>query len=145
MLQFRHWILQFRVRPPLQVNPLMGTATTLFSKEGVTQDNPLAMSGYGVGILPLICLLKYEFPEVKQPWYADDAGAGGCFSDLCRFFAWLQEIGPCYGYFPEPSKSILVVQEHNWTTAKSTFANLDFKVRSRSHYLGGFVPPPPLH
>jgi hypothetical protein len=85
--------------------------TTLFSKEGVTQGDPLAMFWYRIGILPLICIFKKEdFPEVRQPWYANDAGASGSFSDLCRFFAWLQEIGPSYGYFPEPSKTILVVQ-----------------------------------
>jgi hypothetical protein len=36
------------------------------------------MFGYGKGIvLPLIHHLKEEFPSVKQPWYADDAGVGG--------------------------------------------------------------------
>jgi hypothetical protein len=40
------------------------------------------MFGYGIGILPLIRRLKIEFPAVKQPWYADDAGAGGSFTDL---------------------------------------------------------------
>jgi hypothetical protein len=67
------------------------------------------MFGYGIGILPLIRRLKEEFPEVKEPWNADDAGAGGSFEDLRRFFTRLQEIGPLYGYFPEPSKSILIV------------------------------------
>jgi hypothetical protein len=35
----------------------------------------LSMFGYGIGILPLICRLKHEFPAVKQPWYANDAGS----------------------------------------------------------------------
>ena len=112
-----------------------GTATTLFSKEGVTQGGPLSMFGYGIGILPLICILKEEFTEVRQPWYADDAGAGGSFSDLRHFFSRLQEIGPSHGYFPEPSKSILVVQEHNRALAKSAFAHFDFKVRAGYRYL----------
>jgi hypothetical protein len=64
-----------------------GTAFTLFSKEGVTQGDPLSMFGYGIGILPLIFRLKEEFPEVKQPWYANDAGAGGSLTNLHRFFA----------------------------------------------------------
>ena len=63
--------------------------------------------------MPLIRQLKLEFPAVKQPWYADDAGAGGSFIDLRKFFLRLQEIGPAFGYFPEPTKSILIVRAHN--------------------------------
>jgi hypothetical protein len=116
-----------------------GTVVLIFSKEGVTQGDPLSMFGYGIGILPLIRRLKIEFPAVKQPWYADDAGAGGSFTDLRQFFLRLQEIGPAYGYFPEPSKSILIVRAHNRTRAKSTFDNLGFKVQTGSRYLGGYI------
>jgi hypothetical protein len=76
---------------------------------------------------------------VKQPWYSDDAGAGGSFEDLRRFFTRLQEIGPSYGYFPEPSKSILIVQEFNRTSAKSAFADLGFNVQTGHQYLGGII------
>ena len=34
------------------------------------------MITYGIGFLPLILDLRREHPRVKQPWYADDAGAG---------------------------------------------------------------------
>jgi hypothetical protein len=61
----------------------------LYSKEGVTQGDPLSMFGYNIGIIPLIHQLKLEFPAVKQPWYADDAGAGGSFADLRKLFLWL--------------------------------------------------------
>jgi hypothetical protein len=75
-----------------------GTAAFLSSKEGVTQEDPLSMFAYGIGVLPLIRLLKAQFTRVKQPWYADDAGAGGKFSDIRSFFRKLQEIGPNFGY-----------------------------------------------
>jgi hypothetical protein len=111
----------------------------LYSKEGVTQGDPLSMFGYGIGILPLIGRLKLEFPAVKQPWYMDDAGAGGCFADLRHFFLCLQEIGPAYGYFPEPTKSILIVRAHNRTNSKSSFKDLQFKVQTTSsRHLGGY-------
>jgi hypothetical protein len=116
-----------------------GTVTALFSKEGVARDDPLAMLGYGIGILPLIRHLKDEFLEVMQPLYANDAGTQGCFSDMCCSFSWLQEIGPSYGYFPELSKSILVIQEHNQTSAKLAFTNFDFKVRTGYRYLCSFI------
>jgi hypothetical protein len=54
-----------------------GTVVLIFSKEGVTQGDPLSIFGYGIGILSLIRRLKIEIPAVKQPWYANDAGAGG--------------------------------------------------------------------
>jgi hypothetical protein len=63
-----------------------GTVVLIFSKEGVTQGDPLSMFGYGIGILPLIRKLKLEFPALKQPWYANDAGAGGSFTDLRKNF-----------------------------------------------------------
>jgi hypothetical protein len=50
--------------------------------------------------------------------------AGGNFDSLRHYFQWLQEIRPSRGYFPEPSKSILVVLEHNQEKAEGTFKDL---------------------
>jgi hypothetical protein len=57
---------------------------------------------------------------MKQSWYADDAGAAGNYDFIRRHFTKLQEIGPNYGYFPELSKSVLIVPQHNL----SAFADL---------------------
>ena len=57
-----------------------GMASFLHSGEGVTQGEPIAMFTYGVGIPPLIKEPKAEFTDVTQPWYADNAGALGMFS-----------------------------------------------------------------
>ena len=54
-----------------------GSGHFLHSKEGVTQGDPLPMIVYGIGVLPLIQKLRNTHPHVTQPWYADDAGAGG--------------------------------------------------------------------
>ena len=85
----------------------------LHSKEGVTQGDPLAMIAYGVGVLPLIRVLRSDHPQVYQPWYSDDAGAGGTFRDIMAHFRDLQLKGPAQGYFTEPTQSILVVSEQN--------------------------------
>ena len=98
---YRHWAV-------LMIRGNTGVAAFVFSKEGATQGDPLAMVVYGLGILPLIRQLKTEFPSVSQQWYADDAGAGAKFAEIRRQFTRLQEIGPAYGYFPEPTKNILV-------------------------------------
>jgi hypothetical protein len=74
----------------------------MYSKEGITQGDPLlSMFMYGIGILPLICLLRSDFPGVEQPWYyTDDARAGRKFSEIRHFFHKLQESGSSFGYFP---------------------------------------------
>jgi hypothetical protein len=122
---YKHWTTLV-----LQSNN--GTGTFLYSKEGVMQGDPISMFAYGIGILPLICLLKAEFPAVEQPWYADDAGADGKFSEIRCFFSKLQEIGPNFGYYPEPTKSILVVLQHNLEATQIAFPNLNFKVTTGS-------------
>ena len=48
----------------------------------VTQGYPLAMIVYDLGILSLIRDLWTDHPRVTQPWYADDAGAGGIFAGI---------------------------------------------------------------
>ena len=116
-----------------------GSFLVIHSKEGVTQGDPLAMFAYGIGVLPLIRRLKRSHPNLFQPWYADDAGAGGSFTDIRSMFEELQKIGPAYGYFPEPSKSILVVPPAMVERAKEYFRDLHFKVTTGSRYLGGFV------
>ncbi len=47
---------------------------TIISQEGTTQGDPLAMSMYARGILPLIKQLDHI---ARQVWFADDASAGG--------------------------------------------------------------------
>jgi hypothetical protein len=89
-----------------------GNATFLFSKEGVIQGDPLSMVVYGLTLLPLIQQLKDEFPDVFQLRHINDAGGGGKFQRIQEYFLWLVKLGPEYGYFPEPSKSILAVREH---------------------------------
>jgi hypothetical protein len=116
-----------------------GIGTVLYSKEEVTQGDPLAMVAYGIRLLLIIRQLTAEFLAVKQPWYADDARAGGSFDGIRAYFHWLQEIGPKPGYYPEPDKCILVVREHNHKTAKAAFLDLSFKVRTGNCYLGGFI------
>ena len=66
----------------------------LHSKEGVTQGDPLAMITYDIGVLPFIRELWGAHPRVTQPWYADDAGAGGKFQHILELFRDLQARGP---------------------------------------------------
>eukprot|EP00978_Attheya_sp_CCMP212_P044410 scaffold309707_cov49-Attheya_sp.AAC.1 len=89
-----------------------GTVLIIMSREGVTQGDPMAMVAYGLMLLPLIKLLEKEHPD---------------------------KLGPARGYYPEPSKSILVVQETNLVAAKAALGELGFPITTANRFLGRFI------
>ena len=76
---------------------LQGTDNFLFSREGVTQGDPLSMFLYAVRTLPLIHQLKI-LKKLMQMWYADDAS--GELSNLMDWFKLPLHHGPSYSYYP---------------------------------------------
>ena len=75
-----------------------GTASILHSREGMTHGDPLAMIAYRITILPLIKNIRWEIPDVTQPWYTDYAGYLGTFARLETYFDLLTRQGPGRGY-----------------------------------------------
>ena len=110
-----------------------------YSKEGMTQGYPLDMIEYGIGVLPIIRDHRRAHPHVTQPWYADDTEAGGEFEEIMDHFRDLQLRRPTRGYYPDPTKSILVVANRNVPRAKEYFREMRIKVVTGSRYLGGFL------
>ena len=108
-------------------------------KKGVTQGGPLAIISYGIGFLPLIRELQGSHPHVTQPWYADDAGAGGDFANILEHLRDLQAQGLAQGYYLEPTKIILVVAPGNVARAAEFFQGLWIKVVTGHRYLGGYI------
>ena len=51
----------------------------------------------------------------------------------------LQARGPARGYYPEPTKSILVVAPGNVARAEEHFRGLDIIVVTGHRYLGGYI------
>ena len=51
----------------------------------------------------------------------------------------LQLKGPARGYFPDPTKNILVVSEQNVPRATEYFRGMGMQIVTGSRYLGGFV------
>ena len=89
---------------------IKNTEKRIFSREGTTQGDPMSMLFYGMALMPLIRKLR-NTKKYVQSFNADDASCCGTFENMK---VWLDEIiaiGPKYGYYPEPSKSYIVVEE----------------------------------
>ena len=121
----------YRGHSSLWVN---GCPDPLYSREGVTQGDPLSMCFYAVTVLPLIRKLKSA--ERTQTWFADDSACVGSSESVKDWFLELKSEGPKYGYFPESSKSVLVVDESLKDKTDSLFGDVGIKIVS---FLGGFV------
>ena len=107
------------------------------SCEGTTQGDPLAMAMFALAVLPLIDSLN---PEVNQCWYADDASAGGELQDLKSWWDRLSQLGPQYGYFPNPGKTWLIVKEQHHVTAQDAFGDTGISITTEGkQYLGAAI------
>ena len=88
----------------------------IVSNQGVTQGDSLSMICYGIGILPLLRMLKSEFP----------AASSNAMQMMDQ--RWIFCRDPCYRCFPKSSKSILFVALHKprlslpaWMSSKNWF------------------------
>ena len=97
------------------------------------------MIAYGMRVLTLIRDLQEAHPCITQPWYADDAGAGGKFTHILEHLWEMRARGLTRGYYPEPTKSILVVAPGNVVWAEEFFRGMEIKVLTGHHYLGGYI------
>ena len=108
---------------------------TILSQEGTTQGDPLAMAMYAIAITPLIRSLEDE--KIKQVWFADDATAGGSLLGLRRWWDHLVERGSAYGYYPNPAKTCLVLNEKKMEMAKEVFQGTGISITEEGkHHLG---------
>ena len=48
----------------------------------MTQGDPLAISSYGIVVIPLMKDPKVANPDVTQPWHTDDSVALGTFDNI---------------------------------------------------------------
>ena len=109
----------------------------MLSKEGTTQGDPLAMAMYAIGTQPLIHRLN---GIGKQVWYADDSAAGSSVDNLKIWWDLLEEIGPLYGYFPNGSKTHLLVKPDAVERARVLFKGTGINISTEGkRYLGGVI------
>ena len=116
---------------------LFVSSDTLFSEEGTTQGNPLAMLMYVIALVPLI---RHLANNVNQVWYADDACPYSRLLDLRHWWDELCKDGPGFGYFPNACKTWLVTKDRCCTEAETVFAGTNVKLTSEGRpYLGSEI------
>ena len=113
----------------------------IFSNEGCTQGDVTAMALYTLGIRPLIDNLGevVDHEKCKQSWYADDSSAGGQLTEMKTWWDQLYTVGPKYGYYPQESKTILIVKERFQAKAKAIFGKSGIKISTRGERHMGAV------
>jgi hypothetical protein len=99
----------------------------LYSKEGVAQGDPLSMFAYAVATIPLINQVGHP-RDGSEIWYADDASACAQLRNLRDWFVRLQQIGPSFGYYPEPSKCVIIVNSALIPLAHMLFDQFGVKI-----------------
>ena len=102
----------------------------LKSQEGTTQGDPLGMAIYALGITPMmnIMLMAIGNKHNKMVGFADDITAAGDIASLKLWWDHLLEIGPAYGYFPQPTKSWLIVKDTKLAEATDVFADTRIQI-----------------
>jgi hypothetical protein len=110
----------------------------ILSLEGTTQGDPLSMAIYALAITPLIKSLSQEVPNhAKQVWFADDSTSAGKLSALKRCWQHLTAVGPGYGYYPNPSKTTLVVKAEYVHHATALFQDTGIRITTAGHSILG--------
>ena len=118
---------------------LRGSDECLFSKEGVTQGDPLSVLIYAVALLlPYVKSLKAKENRL-QTWYADDSACIGNIKEVRSWYDQLAEQGPAYGDFPEPKKCCLIVIPQFEDEARLVFGDLGVQIVNGHRFLGGVI------
>ena len=98
------------------------------STEGTTQGDPLAMAMYALAITPLIHQLNSRCSGVQQAWFADDATGASTCTNLKSWWNELSTQGPAFGYYPNRSKTYLVIKQEHETSARQLFDDTDVHI-----------------
>ena len=102
----------------------------LLSHEGNVHGDPTAMEIYGIVILLKHLATCYPERYPKMVAFADYLTSARGLSNLRSCWKVLLVIGPKYGYFPKPSKTILMVKPEYESEAAEIFDNTNIKITS---------------
>ena len=102
------------------------------SCDETTQGGPIAMAVYAIAIIPMILMIVDITSKIddstKTAAYADDVTAAGKIIQLKNWWKTLCILGPKFGYYPEASKSWLIVKEKAKQRAFTVFKDTAIKI-----------------
>ena len=113
----------------------------LRSKEGTTQGDPLGMAIYAIAISPLLdIMVTTAGNNSKMAAFADDMSASGKVVSLKECWIRLIEVGPKYGYYPQPTKSWLIVKPEQLDEARRIFEGTGVQITTEGErHLGAVI------
>ena len=98
------------------------------------------MAMFALAMVPLINKLAEVCKFFYQIWFSDDAAAASTAKCLRQWWDTLSSRGPCFGYYPNPSKTVLVVGEENVEKAKAAFRGTGITISTHgSRHLGAVL------
>ena len=111
----------------------------IVSAEGTTQGDPLAMALYALSVQPLITSLQAA-SSTKQCWFADDACGAGSVLEIKKWWDVLNNLGPVFGYFPNPKKCWIISKPDKEASVKEVFKDtaVNVTVEGQKH-LGAVI------
>ena len=78
-------------------------------------------------------LLRRYQPAVSQAWFVDDATAAGQLAPLLQWWKQLLSLGPLYGYYPNATKTYLIVKPQLYDSAKQLFGANNVQITCHGH------------
>ena len=121
---------------------ISGSKEFIWSEEGATQGDPVAMDMYAVATSPLVNRLANSLDSsTLQAWFADDSAACGKLQTIKSWWDQICHLGPAYGYYPNASKTVLIVKGlENLPCAKSLFSQTGIKITTEGErHLGAVI------
>ena len=119
-------------RYPVKSRLFIISSGEIQSMEGSTHGDPAAMVIYAISIIPLILMLveirMQDNNHTKTAVYADDLRVVGPIDQIRILWNTLCRLGPKFGYFPEGSKSWIIVRENAKERAQTIFDNTKLKI-----------------
>ena len=99
---------------------------------------------YAIAIMPLILMLveirTQDNNHTKTAAYADDLTVAGPIDQIRIWWNTLCRLGPKFGYFPEGSKSWIIVRENAKERAQTIFDNTKIKITTDGQrHLGAVI------
>ena len=91
------------------------------------QGDPLAMSMFALGVTSPIKRLG----NANQVWFADDAAASGNICQLKEWWDKLKELRPAYGYYPNSTKTWIIVKDDYLQKAKEVFEDSGVNITTK--------------